>query len=109
MAEPDGRAVGILLRAYWSCEGWREAPVAVPEDLAYAEAAGVMFDELVSKTHDELVGEVVEAVGNLTPEHVADGFLSSLTSRRLELRSALGSRTAHRERREVLSGRRSAG
>jgi hypothetical protein len=87
----DRKAVEILIRAYWSGAGWRDPPVIEPEDFEYARTAGVMFDGPVSKTHNEVVFDVVATVRTLDPKLVADAFLLSLTTRRLELRSALGS------------------
>lgn len=91
MAARDRKAVDILLSTYWSSQGWREPPAVASDDLAYAKAAGLMFDSLVRRTHDELVREVVEAAASLRPADAASAFLSSLTTRQLEDRSALGS------------------
>jgi hypothetical protein len=56
----------------------------------YAKSKGVMF-EPVAPTHHELVCDVRERVATLTRRVVVDAFLASLTSRRLDWRSALGS------------------
>lgn len=55
----------------------------------------VMF-EPIRPTHDDAIARVVEAVAALSPRQVADGFLASLSTRRLEWRSALGSHAAMR-------------
>jgi hypothetical protein len=93
MPMPDGdkRAVDILFRTFWSSEGWRQPPSTPPDDLAYAKAAGLMFDDVITATHDEIVAEVVDLAAATMVEDVANGFLSSLTTRRLARRSALGS------------------
>ena len=84
----DGRAVQILMDAYWS-NGCRENPAVTPEDLAYARQAGVMFDPIVLR-HDEIISRLVLARAAVTKEQVANAFLASLSRRRLDLRSALG-------------------
>jgi len=85
----DKRALKILFDAYWSPAGWRPGNVS-PEDFSYAKAAGVMFDP-IPLTHNEVVRRAIAIRDTLTPRQVANGFLASLSSRRLELRSALGS------------------
>lgn len=89
--QPDEKAIGILLRTFWTSQGWREPPVTTREDFAYAKSRGVMFDAPLSLRHDDLVRDVVELGASLSRSSVASAFLASLTSRRLELRSALGS------------------
>lgn len=88
----DKRAIAILFDAFWSWSGWKNENdrTVTPEDLAYAKAAGVMFDP-VSLSHKEVIERVLTVRDALTPEMVANGFLASLSSRRLDLRSALGS------------------
>ncbi|WP_265522936.1 hypothetical protein [Oerskovia flava] len=87
----DARAKRILFRTYWS-HGWieddeRSTP---PDDLAYAMAQGVMFDP-VSWSHDESV-EAVQAFRERSfAQRVGAVFVASLSSRRLDLRSALAS------------------
>jgi hypothetical protein len=83
------KAVNILIGTYWSSAGWKKGAVT-PEDFAYARSAGVMFDP-ISLSHAEIVQRAIRARNHLTPSRVADGFLASLASNRVELRSALGS------------------
>lgn len=87
---PDKKAVKILFSKYWSSAGWRDERGVSAEDFAYAKWAGVMFD-LVELPHDAAVERAIAAVGAVQREHVATAFLASLTTRRLDLRSALGS------------------
>ena len=88
----DRRAVQTLVNAYWSSAGWRDPPDEPPEDeLAHAVAAGVMFEGTYDATHDEILDAVIAARGAVEEDEVRAAFLSSLTSRRLDLRSALGS------------------
>ena len=88
----DRRAVRTLVNAYWSPAGWRDPPATPPEDeLAHAIGAGVMFDGTYDAAHHEVVDSVITARDALDEDEVTAAFLSSLTSRRLDLRSALGS------------------
>jgi hypothetical protein len=89
---PDKRALRILFGTYWSSRGWKsegERTLTVA-DRDYAHAHGVMFEPLVSD-HDELVEWLVLARSLVSRQLVADSFVASLTTRRLDLRSALGS------------------
>lgn len=86
----DKKALQILTKSYWSSGGWREKPVTSKEDLAYAKAHGLMFDP-VKLTHNQAIAWLQRSVKKVTRKQVSDAFLSSLTSRRLDLRSALGS------------------
>jgi hypothetical protein len=88
----DQRALKILFHRYWTAKGWREESEQVTSeaDFAYAKQAGVMFDD-ETFTHDEAILRVMGAVSALTPYRVAEAFVASLSTRRLELRSALGS------------------
>jgi hypothetical protein len=88
----DKRAIRILFQTFWSPSGWKsekERTVA-PDDFAYAKSAGAMFDPL-RMSHTEIVQRAITAATALTPRVVADGFLASLSTKRLDLRSALGS------------------
>jgi hypothetical protein len=70
-ASPD--AVRVLLDTYWSSAGWRRPPV------------------FPDRSHDEWVKATVDAVCQVDGSAVEEAFLASLGSRRLDLRSALGS------------------
>jgi hypothetical protein len=86
----DTKAIRILQSTFWDAKmGWVKRPPS-NEDLSYAIQAGVMFlPENVS--HDELNERAINAVGNTSKRRVVEAFISSLTSRRLEIRSALAS------------------
>ena len=88
----DSRAVTILLDRYWSPRGWTRdgSRNVAPEDFAYAKAQGVMFDP-IRVDHAEVLARLAAAIAKLDCRRVADAFLVSLSSRRLDLRSALGS------------------
>jgi len=87
---PDERAVKILLNAYWTPAGWRRQPAFQPDDFAYAKAKGLVFDP-VGLTHDDAVSMAISSREAVSQEQVVAAFVSSLSSRRLDLRSALGS------------------
>lgn len=72
--------------------GWKDERQhkTAPQDLAYAKAAGVMFDPL-KLTHNEVLQRLIVARDAINAQNVSNAFLVSLSSRRLELRSALGS------------------
>jgi hypothetical protein len=86
----DRRAVQILFSTYWSSSGWRRDRSTSPDDYAYAKSAGVMFEPRMI-SHDDAVSQARDAAAKIAPEKVASAFLASLSTRRLELRSALGS------------------
>jgi hypothetical protein len=88
----DARALEILFDTYWTSAGWRdEGECSTPAgDLKYAKQAGIMFDP-VRLSHDEIVKRAIAAVRAVKRHVVADAFIFSLSSHRLDLRSALGS------------------
>lgn len=88
MSDPKARQ--ILIDAYWTSAGWRDKPHICKADLELAIAAGVMFEPRIL-SHKEIVEWVLIAVPKVSKTEISNAFLSSLNSRRLELRSALGS------------------
>lgn len=86
----DKRAVRILTTTYWSSAGWVRDPKTSAEDFAYAKLHGTMFDPH-PLSHDEVVAAAISAVRKAERSVVVDAFVASLSSRRLDLRSALGS------------------
>jgi hypothetical protein len=86
----DHRAVKILFETYWTSAGWRRGHSTPSDDFEYAKRAGVMFDP-VRLPHEGIVERAMSAVRAVDRESVAGAFAASLSSRRLELRSALGS------------------
>lgn len=87
---PDKKALTALFDAYGVNKEWGTTPVIPPEALAYGKAAGVMFDS-VSLDHDELLARLQEQVQQITPREVGSAFIASLSTRRLDWRSVLGS------------------
>jgi hypothetical protein len=85
----DKRAVSILKRTFWSTKGWRRDPHTDPDDLEYAKSHGVMFDP-ISISHDDAIQAVENAVAKTSKAAVVEAFVASLSTRRLELRSSLG-------------------
>jgi len=86
----DRKAIQTLQATYWNSKtGWVNNPPS-EDDFEYAVRAGVMFpSELL--THDDVIKRAKAALENSSKKKVVSAFISSLTSRRLELRSALGS------------------
>lgn len=62
-----------------------------PDLFAWAVAAGVMFAEPRVLDHDGWVSAACHAAASVTAREAGDAFLASLTSRRMDLRSALPS------------------
>ena len=93
----DRRALRALFGSYWTAGGWRGAsgntkqtPPPSAEDVEYARAAGYMFGPR-PLTHDQIVAWLCRAREVVTRREVTDAFLASLSTRRLDWRSALGS------------------
>lgn len=88
----DRRALKTLLDTYWSPGGWRSESErrADPDAFSHAKQNGVMFDPL-HVNHDAILSRLTAARDALSPRRAADAFLASLSTRRLELRSVLGS------------------
>lgn len=86
----DDKARKILLNTYWSTLGWRDEPCVTSQDLEYAKSQRAMFDP-VRLTHEDAIVRACAMAGRVTQRQVADAFLASLSTRRLEWRSALGS------------------
>ena len=86
----DSKALKILFDTHWSAKGWKEVYTISAEDFDYARAAGLMFDP-VPLTHQDIAARIQKAASTLDPVRVGSAFLASLSTRRLELRSALGS------------------
>lgn len=85
----DKRALKILLGTFWS-SGWKEDRSIGGADFEYAKAHGMMFDPVVL-THDDIVERLLAQRGRVQLSAVAAAFLASLSTRRLDVRSALGS------------------
>lgn len=86
----DKKAFKILMDTFWDSKGWKKPDIMKPEDLDYAIEAGLMFRPW-RIGHKDIVNAARRSVAELSLVDVSNAFLSSLSSRRLELRSALGS------------------
>ncbi|MBQ7776538.1 MAG: hypothetical protein IJ379_11525 [Lachnospiraceae bacterium] len=88
----DKKAKKILFNTFWSSKGWKmdEERQITPEDFTYAKENGLMFDP-ITISHDECVKKVIELAGSITMEQVAKAFLCSLSTRRMDWRSAVTS------------------
>ena len=80
----------ILLKAYWSSEGWKNGSVSV-DDFLRAKKEGYMFDYPKYISHDGAVKKLIDLVKKVDKNDVSNAFLYSLSTRRLEYRSILGS------------------
>lgn len=87
---PDPRAVEILLDAYWTSSGWRDERRVSRADFAWAKAKGVMFDD-AEVTHAQQMKRLERVLDEVDLGLAGNAFLSSLTTRRLDLRGALAS------------------
>lgn len=86
----DKKAQQILFKTYWSSSGWKSEPTTTPDDFDYALKTGYMFHP-ITLSHDGIVNWVESVTKKIVRECVSNAFLSSLSSRRLDWRSALGS------------------
>src|SRR5712692_8142237 len=79
------RALQILNSVFW-VSGHRRYPRVTPsdEDFAYARDAGLMFDP-VTIEHDQLPLRIRSLVRRMPLHDVVEAFVSSLSSRRLDL------------------------
>lgn len=84
------KGLEILLNTYWCNKGWKNGQIS-EDDLRLAKEEGYMFDYPAVIPHDEHLKKIREIVKQISPEDVANAFLYSLSTRKLEYRSALGS------------------
>jgi hypothetical protein len=86
------KALKTLFTTYWSSQGGKPErdQVTAADDFLHAKRAEVMFDP-VRLSHEEIVRRAIDVRARVDPESIAAAFLASLSNRRLELRSALGS------------------
>jgi hypothetical protein len=88
----DKKAKDILFKTYWTSNGWIDDENRKTESTAfeYAKEKGLMFDPLtISKS--ELLNQLQNIVHTVSVKKITDAFLSSLTNKRLDWRSGLGS------------------
>lgn len=80
----------ILMNSFWCSKGWKNGYVS-DKDFELAKAQGYMFEYPKPKSHDETILQIKNLVDQINPLDVANAFLYSLSTRKLEYRSALGS------------------
>lgn len=80
----------ILLNTYWGKEGWKDVSIS-EKNFEIAKIEGYMFEYPKQISHKETLQRLNNIVRKISPEDVANAFLYSLTTRKLEYRSALGS------------------
>ena len=87
----DKKAKKILFSRYWA-GGWKPQNeiYTSPEDFTYAKEKGLMFDP-ITISHDECIKRIVKLANMISMEKVAKAFLCSLSTRRLDWRSAAAS------------------
>ena len=87
----DIKAKKILFSSYWK-NGWINDGdrYTSPEDFEYAKSKGLMFDPFTI-SHDECIKEIIKLKESILNDTIARAFLSSLTTRRVDWRSALAS------------------
>jgi len=86
----DKKAKSILFKTYWTAQGWKRKYQTKPEDFEYAKSRGLMFNP-VSFSLSEIKTELKLLLSQIEKRKIANGFLSSLTNKRLDWRSAIGS------------------
>lgn len=88
---PDKKAKRILFKYFWK-NGWIDAKdrEISKEDFEYAKSKGLMFDPLTIH-HDKCIEEILLISNNISSENVSKAFLTSLSTKRLDLRSSLSS------------------
>lgn len=92
MSPEDKRALHILFESFWSPGGWKPEASRGPsrDDFIYAKSKGVMFDP-ITLDHELALNELLSQIADLDKRRVVDAFLASLSTRRLDWRSSLGS------------------
>lgn len=80
-----------ILKDFYRSRGDEQFTDEQAADFELAKAEGYMFDFPAQITHDETMERLADALLKITPEAVGNAFLYSLSTRRLEYRSALGS------------------
>ena len=88
----DAKAIEILFRKHWSPTGWSNGQIT-PTEFDYAKQSGVMFDP-IDVSHDAVIARAIGIRRTISPETVGNAFLASLSSRRMDWRSSLGSLAA---------------
>jgi len=78
----------ILIDAYWCSKGWKEGTVS-KDNFEIAKKEGYMFDYPKAMTHKETLAKAKKIIQKIELKDVVNAFLYSLSTRKLEYRSAL--------------------
>lgn len=84
------KGLKILYDTYWNSKGWKGGTVSY-EEFAEAKKEGYMFEYPQSISHRETLERINVIIKKIDARDVANAFLYSLKSHKLEYRSALGS------------------
>lgn len=84
------KGLEILLNTYWNSSGWKDGTIS-KEDFEVAKKEGFMFDYPKYISHDKSLRKLNSLLKKINPVDVANAFLYSLSTRKLEYRSILGS------------------
>jgi len=87
----DKKAKQILFKSFWK-NGWIDTKdrQLLKEDFEYAKSKGYMFEPLTID-HNECLEKIISIRDKISLENISKAFLSSLSSKRLDLRSSLSS------------------
>lgn len=84
------KGLKILYDTYWNSIGWKDGHIS-NEDFITAKEEGYMFEYPQSISHTETLERINVIIKKTDVRDVANAFLYSLSSHKLEFRSALGS------------------
>lgn len=90
MKKDIDKGLDILFETYWSRNGWKDGTIS-KEDFDYAKNEGYMFDYPIYESHSNTLKRLNGLLSKIDESDVANAFLYSLSTRKLEYRSALGS------------------
>lgn len=78
------------LFALYKSNNWDEVNISDAE-MAFAKESGYLFDYPEYETHSDTLKRIRSVLAQIDPKDIANAFLFSLSTRKLEYRSALGS------------------
>ena len=84
------KGLKILMNTFWGSKGWKDGSISA-DDFAIAKNEGYMFDYPKYMTHDEILNQAKSIADKIEKQDVTNAFLFSLSTRKLEYRSALAS------------------
>ena len=84
------KGLKILLNTYWSSQGWKDGSIS-DADFKVAKSEGYMFDYPIYETHDDTLESARSITATISKQEIANAFLYSLSTRKLEYRSPLAS------------------